>query len=198
MRSVVSPFKKISQKFKGGFWKAKMTAEPSPYSTYHLCQGWTLPGCTPPSGEVTSSPAILWAVVSLLLLMQSRLPSSDKVWGWEVFKYHEVLLSDIYLPFLHALPPSLPPSIHPSPPPSPTHTSHWSGKLSDKVALERLTRKCISSLSGNGGMIGSRWRLLPPIGLTAGFPKVTSWSFKKYWQPSCLLLLTCVAWVGSE
>lgn len=32
------------------------------------------------------------------------------------------------------------------------HTSQWSGKLSDKVALERLTRKFLSSLPGNGGM----------------------------------------------
>lgn len=63
-----------------------------------------------------------------------------------------------------------PPSLVSSPSQS-THTSHWSEKLSDKVALERLSRKfhpslemveCLSCLFGN------HWRLLPPIGLSRG------------------------------
>lgn len=91
---------------------------------------------------------------------------------FNITKYSQWHLS----PFPHALPSFLLSSSTPS-----THTSHWSGKLSDKEALERLTRKFLSSLPGNGGLfvtyqsrISESWWLLPPIGLTEGFPKIRS------------------------
>lgn len=150
-----------------------MSAEPGPYChhfcvicpTYHLCEGWTLPGYTPPSGEVTST-AILWAVVSLLLLMLRRLPSSDKVWGWETFKHHEVLLSDIYFPSLPALPPPVPPPLAPL-----TGVESYQTKWHLRDWLGRVSHLCLEMVECPWRLIGSRWRLLPPIGLTVGLRK---------------------------
>lgn len=80
-------------------------------------------------------------------------------------------------PFSHA------PFLLSSPTPS-THTSHLSGKLSDKVALERLTRKFLSSLFRKGGMsIMSYWVLLAT--------SATYWSDRRTSKYDVMIPLGC-------
>lgn len=67
----------------------------------------------PPSATVTSS-AILWIIVSLLLLTGLELPRNDKLWGWQMFKHHAVLSLTFTSPpsSSPSLPCFLPQSIH--------------------------------------------------------------------------------------
>lgn len=101
MHSVVSPFNKINQKFKAGFWKQRCPQSPDLIFiifassaqpiisakvellaiSHHLVRLLPLQFCE--------------LLFLLLLLMLRRLPSSDKVWGWETFKHHEVTFTSL-------------------------------------------------------------------------------------------------------
>lgn len=183
LRRVVSPFNKIKQKFKAGFWKQRC-----PERALIL-----FASCAQPiiSAKVELCLAVRHHLVRWLPLQFCELffRYCCSCWGgcqvvtkreagkrWSITKCFSLTFTSF-------------PSRSPSLRSSPTHTSRWSGKLSDKVALGRLTRTRISSLSGNGGT--SHWLSLATSatywsdGRTL---KMTSWYL--YWPSSCLSLIT--------